>query len=363
MPPLSYGKGHLPSLDGWRALSILLVLGNHSIMVPGLAASYEHNVTWLFDGGLGVRIFFLISGFLITTLMLREHAQYGRVSLRAFYLRRALRLLPVYGAFLLFVAALQWFSTAQQTATTWAHLLTFTVNFMPTRPWLIGHLWSLSCEEQFYFLWPPLLVFGGLCLRPKRAWIILCVPLVLSPLWRVVTYLKLFPSNPLFSMYSLGNVLDSLAIGCLLAFLHPALQARWRVSRPTWIYLAAAALILIPYVLEHNLKAGFITKPFRPLMEALGFSVLLSISIACPQISLFRLLNIPLVAWVGRLSYSLYIWQQFFCADPADFGWNRPLWQYFSTWLLPVFLTATASYYLVERPFLQFRKRWAAAAP
>src|ERR1700736_5409290 len=94
----------LPSLDGWRALSILLVIGAHSQITAGFPPVLEPIFKWMFDGNLGVHCFFIISGFLITWLMIRESGKRGYVNLRHFYARRAFRILPVYAAFLLAVA-------------------------------------------------------------------------------------------------------------------------------------------------------------------------------------------------------------------------------------------------------------------
>src|SRR5882724_7345116 len=100
-------SSRLPSLDGWRAVSILMVLGAHCQHVNGFPNALHGTFSWLFDGNLGVRFFFIISGFLITWLMVLERDQTGGVNLRHFYARRALRILPVYFTFILALAGLQ----------------------------------------------------------------------------------------------------------------------------------------------------------------------------------------------------------------------------------------------------------------
>src|SRR6266853_579283 len=103
----SRALSRLPSLDGWRALSILLVLGAHSEHTAGFPPQLDSLFKWIFDGDVGVRFFFIISGFLITWLMLHEEKHSGRVNLWHFYARRALRIIPVYCAFLCALAGLQ----------------------------------------------------------------------------------------------------------------------------------------------------------------------------------------------------------------------------------------------------------------
>ena len=102
----------------------------------------------MFDGNLGVRFFFIISGFLITWLMILENDRIGRVNLSQFYIRRALRILPVYFAFMLVLACLQYFTPYAQSAAAWAGNLTFTTNFVGCH-WPSAHLWTLAVEEQF----------------------------------------------------------------------------------------------------------------------------------------------------------------------------------------------------------------------
>ena len=122
-------KGRFPSLDGWRAVSILLVLGNHTPVMAGFPWSHARFLTTFLDGNLGVRFFFVISGFLITWLMLKEKAELKYVNLKNFYIRRTLRIWPVYIAFLVVLFFLQTMGMVYQTLDAWRGLLTFTRNF------------------------------------------------------------------------------------------------------------------------------------------------------------------------------------------------------------------------------------------
>ena len=353
----------LPSLDGWRALSIALVLGGHSTHIPDFPLRLKAAFEWLFDGDLGVRFFFLISGFLITWLLIAENERTARIHLKQFYIRRALRILPVYFAFLFVIAILQLATPYSQTAAAWAGNLTFTTNFVGSA-WPSAHLWSLAVEEQFYLIWPCLFIYCMVAARDyRRAAIVLAVPVLTAPVFRVLSYLHLHPAlvAPIFTQRSFLNYFDSLAIGCggaiLLArkpeIIHSLLKIRFHAATSV-----ALGLIAVPYVLLHLHILGIITVPLGNSLQASGFIILLLQSIAYPNLLFFRVLNWSWVSQLGILSYSIYIWQQLFCTNPQLFGAVPVWWMSFPGWLLAVVSIASASYYGLERPLLKLRAQF-----
>lgn len=351
------GKGYyIPTLDGWRALSIILVLGSHSSQIADFPSAWKPAFKWIFDGELGVRCFFLISGFLITTLMLREASSNGGVDLRSFYLRRTLRIVPVYLAFLLVVLLLQWLTPFEQTSRHWLHLLTFTSNYTQDGNWPTGHFWSLACEEQFYLVWPLLFTVLALFRPSTLAWVLLAIPILICPLLRVGIHLGRVPDLFLFSHFSILRFLDSLSFGCLLAYLLPRLRQA-RLLKGALVIPLALALIAIPHVLSRLFILGIITVPLAHTLQAAGMFLLLACGIVRQAGGVFRLLELPVITWLGRLSYSLYIWQQLFCTSPSTFGFKQTWLQGFPGWILASLLAAIVSYYLLERPLLKLRKR------
>ncbi len=352
--------GRLPSLDGWRAVSILLVLGDHSRLVSGFPQSGSRLFSSIFDGNLGVRFFFVISGFLITHLLLRESQRNGRISLGDFYIRRALRILPVYYVFLTAVLALSIFGDFHQALSTWAANLTFTTNFF-ARTWTTGHLWSLAVEEQFYLIWPICLVLAGGRKSGVLLYWILALPVALAPVCRIVSHKHLVSGllEPLFSTYSFLNYFDSLALGCLAALLwarHERKIAVWFWCRPLSSCCVAGLLVLVPQALSLGSLKWYLTVPLVPTLQAIGFSLLLLASISIPKH--FKPLNWAIVRHIGILSYSIYIWQQPFCGDPSVFGLSSAPWISFPGWLLPVFLIAGLSYFGLEKPMMNLRARF-----
>jgi peptidoglycan/LPS O-acetylase OafA/YrhL len=352
-----------PSLDGWRAMSIIMVLGSHCKAVAGFPKSLDRVFYWLFDGDLGVRCFFVISGFLISYLLLKENNQAGSVSLRKFYIRRALRILPVYFAFLLVMFLLQIFTAWHQPLIVWTGNLTFTTDFLPTT-WTTGHLWSLAIEEQFYLLWPLLLVWIGLKGNARTIFYILGIPLIVAPICRMITHLayaNLLPPvfHALFPWSSFLNYFDSLAVGCLTAILlarnEPQISAV--LNRSKWKnILLGLALVLIPYILGKKIPDAISMSAVSPVFQAAGFAILLLQSISSPQC--FKPLNWPAIRNLGVLSYSIYIWQMIFCSDSQNFGLPHVWFMSFPGWLLATLLAAALSFYGLEKPLMKLRARF-----
>lgn len=174
----------IPSLDGLRAISITMVLAGHA--ASGISVLRDHPLLsyTLFNGNRGVSVFFVISGFLITSLLLEEQGLTGRISLRNFYVRRAFRILPPFWVFLIGVVL---FWKLGVFATQWHYLavsFTFLRDYI-AGDWWTGHSWSLSVEEQFYLLWPATLVLIG---RRKSLWLASLL-IFAAPVTRVLSHL------------------------------------------------------------------------------------------------------------------------------------------------------------------------------
>jgi peptidoglycan/LPS O-acetylase OafA/YrhL len=338
----------LPSLDGLRAASIILVLLSH---LPGLDAVPVLNQLWRIDAGnLGVRVFFVISGFLITTLLLSEHARSGTIDLKRFYLRRTFRIMPPFYVFLLCMWIGGMMGLHQVSMTSSWHAATYLTNYLSSE-WPVGHTWSLSVEEQFYLLWPGLIVLVGLRAGFRSALLMLAV----SPLCRLAAEsFAAWPSNP---RYGFESVADALATGCLLARhrdalwqfrpYRAALESRWSLAIPVAVLAAAVACVQWP---------GHLAAVGQTLLNVV-LAVAIDWCLRRPDTLLGRVLNLPPVAYVGTLSYSLYLWQQPFlnAKSPASLTFR----------LAGLVAFALASFYLVEQPSLRLRgileRRWRVA--
>lgn len=307
-----------------RAVSILLVVVGHWAELR-----YHSDVAGAF-ANLGVRIFFIISGYLITTLLLKEHARTSTIPLREFYVRRAYRILPAAIVFMVPVFAIFWHELR------WYHMAAaalYVANFDFAHPWFLGHLWSLSVEEQFYFLWPGVL----------KKWYRHRVPILagvvgVAPVYRVVCHFLQLHGR---ADETFPAVADVLAIGCLLAIF----SRRVPRVKGTWALLMVFPVALVPVyvgIMRFHITALLLFLLW-PVMH-LSIAGLLLHVVQRP----YWILNVRPVEWLGKISYSLYLWQQLFV-----FGEHPRPW-YFVGFAVGL---AGASYYLVEQPMLRLRER------
>src|SRR3954471_2196193 len=201
----------IPSLDGLRAISMGLVLLSHLAGTRNFPLSAAQGNFWGL-GEFGVVVFFVISGYLITGLLLDELDRTGRVDLARFYFRRTLRIFPPYYAFLICLALAGATGAVALQRGDLVSALTYTANYDIDRSWFVGHTWSLSVEEQFYLLWPAVLLFA----RTRRAILLAAGVVVLAPFIRVAEW-------ELLRQYGDGvghrfeTIADAIAIGCVLA--------------------------------------------------------------------------------------------------------------------------------------------------
>lgn len=336
-------RHRLPGLDGLRAFAVVWVMLLHA----GYAVVYP---AWL--GGFagrgvhGVTLFFVLSGFLITWLLLEEEQRRGRFSLPDFYVRRAFRILPPVLLFLGGLMVLSAFMPLGIGVLDWLGCLFFFRN-LTGDSYYTAHFWSLAIEEQFYLLW-PLLLFG--VPRRSRLWVtaILCG---LAPFWRQVNMMLFEAKNLNWSRADL--MYDALLIGALLAQAQRHAGFRRLLAGPEWrAYMAFAGgigMVALALVLP---LPGFLL-PTRIPLELLGIALVIKVLVEGRGPWIQTMFEWRPVAWIGRISYSLYLWQQVFLPKVAAYSWQKLPWN------VPLAVGfAIASYFLVELPALRWRERF-----
>jgi peptidoglycan/LPS O-acetylase OafA/YrhL len=345
--PRKNSSRRIPSLDGCRAVSILLVILSHLCHTPAFQAFDPYARLVFHFGPFGVKVFFVISGFVITTLLLNEERRNGSVSIKEFYIRRAFRIWPVAYAYLFVVAVLAWKHVICVAPHYFFYAGAFLMNHVQETNWFTGHFWSLAIEEQFYVVWP--LIF---LLTARRGRLTCCfLVLFLAPLLRTLAYLY----EPVIYGAMQSSLLfmgDAIAMGCLLALLSKELESS-RIGR---------RII--------NLRCFFVIPLFSVIMytalkwlPAFYFAGGDSIALICIAVTLwkvmhvrgtvFRFLNSKIVVNIGVFSYSLYIWQQLFLNPTSASVLNRLPFN-----LLLVCAATTFSYLWIEVPFLRLRPRF-----
>jgi peptidoglycan/LPS O-acetylase OafA/YrhL len=339
---------HLPTLDGWRAVAITMVIVTHDrapfFMRPG----------WVHDlapyGRLGVDIFFAISGMLICSRLLDESAQ-SRIDLRAFYIRRVFRILPPYFFYLTVLAVFAALGAVTVPAEEFWVCLAFLRNYFATGPSnsvYTFHFWSLAVEEHFYLLWPAALKRLG-ARRSTLAALVTCLAI---HVWRSLNarspqLTSLFPYTGI--LWRTDTRLDALLWGCLAALCMDRLAPFF--SRRSWTIPIAAFLVLA--IWRHF--------PALPLIYSVGFAALVVSTVLNPTSLPSRLLELAPVRWVGRLSYSLYIWQTIFISVEHPTGWMSYV-QGSPLNLGVALLFAAGSYYLLEKPIVALGRKVATPA-
>ncbi|MDA9554704.1 acyltransferase [Pelobium sp.] len=349
-------KTYYPSLNGLRAISIIMVVLYHLQKRNGIFDAYSKKIwlapfiSFIRDGQLGVNIFFVISGFLITSLLINEEKETGKISIKSFYIRRIIRIFPAYYFLLAIYLVLQFFNLIEISRTSWLTAITYTKYFIIPKDWLTAHIWSLSVEEHFYLFWPTTFILGSKQRKQFAIALFLVVPLIR-------TYIHFYPVTWINDLTIFLRI-DAIATGCLFALYQKQIvklfQRHWTVI----FYFAVIGLFFLRYFpkIGRLLHLEFI---FIPLESAtigtLGnifVSVILIYSVFGPQKLWFKLLNHGILNHIGILSYSIYLWQQLFIN-------NTPYWFNSIPYNLGyLIIVSHASYYFIEKPFLKLKTRY-----
>jgi peptidoglycan/LPS O-acetylase OafA/YrhL len=345
--PLGRREGYMPYLDGLRGIAIFQVLLLHA------------GVPFIKGGWVGVDLFFVLSGFLITSLLMREQEKTGRISLKHFYMRRVLRLMPavivMLAVFLVVAAFRPDFDRSLRSA---LYVLFYIANWMRAfghgMSIEIAHCWSLSIEEQFYFIWPLLVILLFKARVPFRtmAWLALA-GVVACAAWR--TWLT-FHAPPGRVYFGLDTRSDALLLGCALA-LGEAFLIR---PRRVMVVLVPAAVLLITWVtFRERMVAPWLLRGGYTLV-ALAACVLIVDLKTSPAAPLRKLCEWGPLVYLGRISYGLYLWHH------VVMEWMKPsLEGHFFRWPILLFVggglslaIAMVSYRFLEIPFLKLKSRF-----
>jgi peptidoglycan/LPS O-acetylase OafA/YrhL len=334
-------SGYIPTLDGWRAVAILWVLEGHS--QPWSWAGLTDQ--WIrFTGYRGVQLFFALSGLLICARLLEEEERFSSISLRSFYTRRLFRIQPAALTYLFVIALLMLTGQIQRAWTPVAGAALMIRDIWPwtTTNYQTAHFWSLAVEEHFYLLFSGFLV---LCRRYRLA--LASAMVIALELWRI--YVLHTPRLQKFAMsiyLRTDIVAGGILLGCVfaLALRKPRVREIAKSYLHPWVALLYTAIVFARLDLHHSRTDHALLITVYP--------VLITATMLHPRALTSRFLELPPLKFIGKISFSLYLWQELFfyyilVPTPGSFRSH--------TFLCGgcAFACAVASYYLIETPLIR----------
>lgn len=344
---------YLDSLDGIRAVSIFLVLGSHSKLTDYVNLNINNvNITkYLFNGILGVVIFFVLSGFLITYLLAYENKKNNDINIKKFYIRRLFRIFPIYYLNIIFLIFFSYYTDFNLSLREVIISLFCLGDFFSTQ-WVMSHYWSLSIEQQFYLFWPFVVKYS--INNAKKFLLLIFLLTVLSPIFRVI-----FSYNGLMFLkdFSIFSNIQSLTIGALFAFLYFNYSNIF-ISiinfKTSFFRLLFVFIIYLFWVLDISETLKIVTIPFGYTIISLCIGYLIVSLITVKKGILYIILNNQVVKFFGKISYSIYIWQQFIFSDVFFNYFNAHI----LIKLILILVCSVLSYYLVEKQFIKLQRNY-----
>lgn len=347
----SLSRKKIPSLDGLRAVAVLLVIFHH-LHVP-----YAPD-------GRGVLTFFVLSGFLITWMLLNESERTGDVSIRNFYVRRVLRIFPAFYAFLILSVVARCLTIGWPNRSLLYDYLSaffYTSNYRlaltPNIQHTAQHTWALSVEEQFYLLWPCVFVFFHKNLRRLTQFLIAAIFVI--NIHRLVLFFGLHAGEKWLA-HSFDTRADHILIGCLVAVLlkRRTLTRFWNLlTGRTWVSLIPFSLIVASIAiawhhgLAYRFTVGFVVDPILT-------AIFLVQLIAMGKTKLWGWLNWSAIRYLGQISYGMFLYHMLANRLVIDIFGKHSLWFRLPAVIAVATLLGTCSFYFIEKRFLRLKSRF-----
>lgn len=338
---------------------MMVVIGHAQQTVQGGYTGWLSPLKIFSNGYQGVLIFFVLSGYLITTILKSEYELRGKIDYARFYYRRALRIWPASYAVILAVVLLSIIGLInvawQQSLFAAIHLWNYSGPLglreihaaHPDGVWYLGHFWSLALEEQFYWFWAPLLV---VLLKSKNEKFLPAL-IIFIPVLRITTYIA-FPSLRDYLGMMLHTSVDAMLVGCYIALKQENLCILMNSSAYTRLICTISILVLLfilPFFAINY--GGYWNATYGRTIEAVLAGVLILSLLNLKDFWLSRILRTRVFIFFGTISFSLYLWQQIFL------GINSPISLKFPFNICQAILAATLSYLIIEMPFLRLKDK------
>lgn len=362
-------RSFYPNIEGFRGLAVLLVLFSHWLVI-----SYFPDFIFLKLGFLGVNFFFVLSGFLITEILIIElHNKVSKTKIiKSFFAKRVLRIFPIYYLVLILLALFN----VERSVELLPWTLTYSLNIgeswflKPTK--LFMHIWSLCVEEQFYIIWPFVLILTH---KTKLLKVILAF-IVFSILFKSLIYLSEFNNYESINHASLFAAIDALALGGLIAYFKSYRISLWKRIcgfSQLWIVLILLVFWGVSYLTEY---APFMSTVFMRIIAGSMACLIIAKSISSQKFVLKRLLSTKLFKYIGKISYGIYLYHWFVSYLLLDYF--NTIWKHinfesfgplevlkyhkylgsFIFFLVTTIVLASFSFFIVEKPLLKLKRHF-----
>lgn len=340
---------YYPSLNGIRGISIIIVILSHFHLSGNIIYSY------IFNGSLGVNIFFVLSGFLITTLCIKEQNLTGNLSLKEFYIRRILRIFPVAYLYIAVIFILNFIFHLGVAKLQFLGSLFYLMNLSYFKnipnPWLTGHYWSLSIEEQFYIIFPFVLKKSFKVFFYSIVFLVAVLPL----LYTLQEFYGPLRNGILYAFIRYFIMFQPIATGCLFSLLSfkKVFDHTWLSSTKVMGNVLAIFLIIF---LKHDPYIYWATHVVyvNLLISVLTGYIIVS-NIMPAKDFIYRILNTKILSSIGILSYSIYIWQEIFTSQDMRLPKYMVAFPYN---LLFILIVPLLSYFFYEKYFLKLKSKF-----
>lgn len=342
---------YYPSLNGLRGISIIVVVMAHLHLTDRKEGIY----TYIFNGTLGVNIFFVLSGFLITTLCIKEQNLTGQLSLKEFYIRRVLRIFPVAYLYIAVIFILNFIfhlgvNKLQFLGSTF-YLMNLSYFKNNQFPWFTGHYWSLSMEEQFYIIFPFILKKSSRLFFYVIVFLVLGLPI----LYTLQEFVKPLSKGIFYAFIRYFIMFQPIATGCLFSLLtfKKVFDHAWIVSTKLVGNVIALFLIIVLKYDPYIYWATHVVYVNLFISVLIGYVIVSNIKPS--QDFIYKLLNTKLLSWIGILSYSVYIWQQIFTSQDMRLP---KMMVVFPFNLIFIIVVPLLSYFFYEKYFLKLKSKF-----
>jgi peptidoglycan/LPS O-acetylase OafA/YrhL len=359
MKEAGHNETYMLQLDTLRAIAVVLVIISHWFSQDHFLNRYTDN------GVLGVTLFFVLSGYLITGILLKSKSSIEKggsikEALKTFYVRRALRIFPVYYLLLLVLLLFNIANIKESFLWHFFYLSNVHAWYTSRFPGWLSHFWSLSVEEQFYLFWPAIVLF-----IPRSKLIpFFITSIILSTVFRV------FVSSPPFHFerFLLPGSFDSFCIGGLLAFGQQGSKNwyTWTRSNLSKLFILSFGLFLAYHAIQKKLEKPssdyvFLGSYFLIISTMFGL-VIMKCSIGVKNRFLKPVLNNKFLIYLGKISYGLYLYHNFipyfYNLELPEFLGPFTMYVVQSLRFIILLVLATFSWYVIEKPLLKFKKRF-----